>query len=71
MSSSLTTSIPLRRGAVRDAIIDRLERSLGKHAATATHRDLYDALSIAVREELAERWVATQPRTMPTSPMSW
>jgi starch phosphorylase len=62
MSSSLTTSIPLRRGAVRDAIIDRLERSLGKHAATATHRDLYDALSIAVREELAERWVATQTR---------
>jgi len=62
MSSSLTTSIPLRRGAVRDAIIDRLERSLGKHAASATHRDLYDALSIAVREELAERWVATQTR---------
>jgi starch phosphorylase len=59
MSSSLTTSIPLRRGAVRDAIIDRLERSLGKSAANASHRDLYDALSIAVREELAERWVAT------------
>ncbi|HEY4368218.1 MAG TPA: glycogen/starch/alpha-glucan phosphorylase [Steroidobacteraceae bacterium] len=62
MSSSLTTSIPLRRGAVRDAIIDRLERSLGKSAASATHRDLYDALTIAVREELAERWVATGKR---------
>jgi starch phosphorylase len=47
---------------VRDAIIDRLERSLGKSAAAATRRDLYDALSIAVREELAERWIATRTR---------
>src|ERR1044071_3373291 len=61
-TTTLTTSIPLRRGAVRDAIIDRLERSLGKSAAAATRRDLYDALSIAVREELAERWIATRNR---------
>jgi starch phosphorylase len=61
-TTTLTTSIPLRRGAVRDAIIDRLERSLGKSLAAATRRDLYDALSIAVREELAERWIATRTR---------
>jgi glycogen phosphorylase len=61
-SSSLTTSITLRRGAVRDAIIDRLERSLGKSVAGATRRDFYDALAIAVREELAERWIATRTR---------
>src|SRR5688572_32087005 len=61
-TTTLTTSIPLRRGAVRDAIIDRLERSLGKSVAAATRRDLYDALSIAVREELAERWIATRTR---------
>ena len=29
---------------------------------TATQRDIYDALSIAVREELAARWLATQRR---------
>jgi glycogen phosphorylase len=53
------SSVSLRRGAVREAIIDRLERSLGKSLATATRRDYYDALSIAVREELSERWIST------------
>jgi starch phosphorylase len=52
-------SVALRRGAVRDAIVDRLQRSLGKQLSLATRRDVYDALCIAVREELAERWVAT------------
>ena len=61
-TTTLTTSIPLRRGAVRDAIIDRLERSLGKSVIAATRRDVYDALAIAVREELAERWIATRTR---------
>jgi glycogen phosphorylase len=61
-SVALTTSVPLRRGAVRDAIEDRLERSLGKSLESASRRDIYDALSIAVREELAERWLATRRR---------
>ena len=60
--SGVSSSISLHRGAVRDAIIDRLERSLGKSPAAATRRDFYDALSIAVREELAERWIATRTR---------
>jgi starch phosphorylase len=58
-SSALMNSVALRRGAVREAIVDRLERSLGKSLATATRRDYYDALSIAVREELCERWIST------------
>ena len=58
-TSAITSSFALRRGAVRTAIVDRLERTLGKNVADATRRDFYDALSIAVREELAERWVAT------------
>lgn len=61
-SSPIATSIPLRHGAVRDAIVDRLERALGKSVAAATQRDFYDALAIAVREELAERWIATRTR---------
>lgn len=61
-STPITTSAPLRHGAVRDAIIDRLERALGKSVAGATQRDFYDALAIAVREELAERWIATRSR---------
>ena len=59
---TLSGSVPLRRGAVRDAIVDRLERSLGKSLEMATRRDIYDALTIAVREEMAERWLATRRR---------
>ena len=58
-TTTIAAPVVLRRGAVRDAIVDRLERSLGKSVGDATGRDLYDALAIAVREELAERWVAT------------
>ena len=53
-ASSLPSAIALRPGAVRDAIVDRLERALGKSVVGATRRDFYDALAIAVREELAE-----------------
>jgi starch phosphorylase len=60
--STLPSSITLRPGAVRSAIVDRLQRSLGKSVASATRRDFYDALAIAVREELAERWIATRTR---------
>ena len=49
----------LRRGSLRAAIYDRLTRSLGKEPETATPRDIYDALSLAVREELSARWLAT------------
>src|SRR5215510_13052898 len=61
-ASPLPSSIALRPGAARAAIVDRLERSLGKSVAAATRRDFYDALAIAIREELAERWIATRTR---------
>jgi starch phosphorylase len=61
-SSAIRSTVPLRLGAVREAIVDRLERTLGKSPENATRRDVYDALSIAVREELTERWVATGSR---------
>jgi len=44
------------------ALLDRLTRSLGKDPESATPRDLYDALSLAVHEELALRWLSTQRR---------
>jgi len=44
------------------ALLDRLARALDKNLDTATPRDIYDALSLAVREELALRWLATQRR---------
>ncbi len=59
---SLPNGALLRRGSLRAAIYDRLTRSLGKEPETATPRDLYDALSLAVREELSSRWLATQRR---------
>jgi glycogen phosphorylase len=61
-SSAIRSTVPLRLGAVREAIVDRLERTLGKSPENATRRDVYDALSIAIREELTERWVATGSR---------
>ena len=44
------------------ALLDRLTRAMGKNPDQATARDIYDALSIAVREELSLRWLATQRR---------
>jgi starch phosphorylase len=61
-TSAVHAGTALRSGAVRDAIIDRLERALGKPLAGATRRDIYDALTIAIREELGERQIATGTR---------
>ncbi len=62
MNDQLVTGTILRRGSLRTAIYDRLTRSLGKEPETATPRDIYDALSLAIREELSARWLATQRR---------
>ena len=61
-STALLSGMSLQPGTLRAVLIDRLKRSLGKDPDTATQRDIYDALSMAVREELAERWIATQRR---------
>jgi starch phosphorylase len=59
---TLTAGSILRRGSLRAVIYDRLTRSLGKEPETATPRDIYDALSLGVHEELSARWLATQRR---------
>jgi glycogen phosphorylase len=61
-SNALLSGIGLQPGTLRAVLLDRLTRSLGKDPGTATQRDIYDALSLAVREELASRWLATQRR---------
>jgi starch phosphorylase len=61
--TALLSGIGLQPGTLRAALLDRLTRSLGKDPATATPRDVYNALSLAVREELAAHWLATQRRT--------
>jgi starch phosphorylase len=53
---------PLAPGNLRDALLKRLTRALGKDPETATPRDFYVALSLAAREELTTRWLATQRR---------
>src|SRR5580700_11200018 len=55
-------SVALQPGTLLAALLDRLTRTLGKNPDTATTRDMYDALSLAVREELTLRWLATQRR---------
>src|SRR5208283_3195277 len=56
------TNVALQPGMLQAALLDRLTRAMGKSADQATARDIYDALSIAVREELSLRWLATQRR---------
>jgi starch phosphorylase len=58
----LLSGIALQPGTLRAVLLDRLTRSLGKEPDSATQRDIYDALSLAVREELAARWLSTQRR---------
>jgi starch phosphorylase len=58
----LLSGIALQPGTLRAVLLDRLTRSLGKEPDSATQRDIYDALSLAVREELASRWLSTQRR---------
>jgi starch phosphorylase len=55
-------NVALQPGTLLAALLDRLTRTLGKNPASATQRDIYDALSLAVREELTLRWLATQRR---------
>jgi glycogen phosphorylase len=55
-------NVALQTGTLQAALLDRLTRTLGKNPDTATPRDIYDALSLAVREELMLRWLATQRR---------
>ncbi len=60
--NAIGSSLRLYQGHVRAAIIDRLERRLGRDPASATRRDIYDALVLAVREELTDEWLATWRR---------
>lgn len=60
--NAITTSARLYSGHVREAIVDRLQRRLGHDPSTATRRDIYDALVLAVREELTDQWLATWRR---------
>jgi glycogen phosphorylase len=60
--NAIAPSLRLYQGHVRAAIVDRLERRLGRDAASATRRDIYDALVLSVREELTDQWLATWRR---------
>src|SRR5450755_3977627 len=55
-------NVALQPGTLQAALLDRLTRTLGKNPDSATARDIFDALSLAVREELTLRWLATQRR---------
>jgi starch phosphorylase len=55
-------NVALQPGTLQAALLDRLTRTLGKNPESATARDIYDALSLAVREELTLRWLTTQRR---------
>ncbi|MGE0813250.1 MAG: glycogen/starch/alpha-glucan phosphorylase [Vicinamibacterales bacterium] len=50
---------PADRASLRQAIVERLQTSLGKSPATATDRDWLAAASLTVRDHLIHRWMAT------------
>jgi starch phosphorylase len=54
--------VDLQSGMLQAALLDRLTRALGRNRETATAQDLYEALSLAVHEELSLRWLTTQQR---------
>jgi starch phosphorylase len=54
--------VALQSGRLYAALVDRLTRSLGKTPEQASPRGIFDALSLAVREELTLRWLSTQRR---------
>ncbi|MGC3982966.1 MAG: glycogen/starch/alpha-glucan phosphorylase [Steroidobacteraceae bacterium] len=60
--NAIAPSLRLYRGHVREAIVDRLQRRLGRDPASATRHDIYDALVLAMREELTDEWLATWRR---------
>ncbi len=60
--NAIAPSLRLYRGHVREVIVDRLQRRLGRDPASATRHDIYDALVLAVREELTDQWLATWRR---------
>jgi len=59
---STRRNVALQPGMLQAAVIDRLTRALGRNVETASPQDLYEALSLAVHEELNLRWLATQQR---------
>src|ERR1700728_1392398 len=60
--SATRRNVALQPGMLQAALLERLTGTLGKNPELATPRDIYDALSLAVREELTLRWLATQRR---------
>ncbi len=46
--------------ALKNDFLRHLRRTLAKDRYTATNRDRYYALALAVRDRLVERWIATQ-----------
>jgi len=54
------SSIPMSADAVRQDFERHLRLTLAKDRYTATDRDRYYALALAVRDRLIERWSATQ-----------
>jgi starch phosphorylase len=59
---SMRGGTALRAGSLQAALLERLTRTFGKTPDQATARDVFDALSLAVHEELMVRWLATQRR---------
>jgi starch phosphorylase len=57
--SSVDTRTGMDAAALRQCVLDHLSFTLGRLPEAATPRDYYTALSLAVRDRMQVRWVAT------------
>ncbi|AOV16150.1 glycogen phosphorylase [Acidihalobacter aeolianus] len=60
LHESVFTPLENDRKALSDSIRGRLIHSLGKDPLSATERDWLNAVSLAVRERMLERWIFTR-----------
>jgi starch phosphorylase len=50
-----------KRG-IKYSFLDKLQNTLAKDQYTATDNDNFLALSLAIRDRITERWIATQQK---------
>ena len=59
----LATASPMETEELRVAIVDKLVYAVGKDIKTASPRDWFVALALAVRDRIVDRWMSATRRT--------
>ena len=57
------SSYEKRKAFIKDEIIGKLTRYFGKTVQQASQREIYTAVSMTIRDEIMEKWVAYKEKT--------